>query len=796
MSQAIVIQKETHMKKANRQIVVSGRATDGVSKHEAEHAKGNLPPVRYFISQHVGVTAVCVVALGITFVALSYFGRVTGARPVNALESLPQLGSPAFANPSEIRYRAGENRLRGVMELNSGNYTIPNVGSATLRQLRGWDPAQGAPPLKTDIGPGPTLRARLGDKVEISFLNKIDDRQFPYTFVTDSKGGLSDFGCDKSGTRAPSDNRIPPDPKAGKVNPYPSDDKYPNCFHGSSTANIHYHGTHTDPDGLGDNVLVQVLPQLNQPDWTATFNGIFDSGKIPQRWSEMPSDYRDQQLDMIKKHDAAAAAAARKNGLPAPESLYKADEEAIHAGQWPQYLMGAFPNFFEIPDYDSGRWKAGQAPGTHWYHTHKHGSTSLHILNGLAGAFIIESNRPGGYDHVIRSYYGWGEAYGDHEKILVFQEFDTTQNLERTKNTATGGGPPNQGKGIKQVLVNGKLTPTITMAPGEVQLWRFINATDGNNPGKLTNDLFPMAPSTTKASTATGFAFKQTAQDGVQFSPDNYKNQPFLTTTTAPNGMVPGGLALAAGNRADILVQAPTQAGVYTFVSGKTARNPAGTTMYFIKVEGTPVKPPADGPFPKQWAEMPKFLNDLNPPGKNEPTNPNSPVKFQWEVGRSGTGLDSNGFPPHFMINDKQFGEHGEVVDQCMPLNSLQDWVLENWTSTPHPFHIHINPFQVIRIDTPTGPNQYSQYAPRDNFAWQDVISIPPGVISTNPAGQVTNITPGRVRIRQTYLDFIGTYVLHCHILAHEDRGMMQLVRVVPAARYPSGCQGYIPEHH
>jgi FtsP/CotA-like multicopper oxidase with cupredoxin domain len=727
-----------------------------------------------------------VVALGITFVALSYFGRVTGARPVNALESSPQLGSPAFANPSEIRYRAGENRLRGVMELNSGNYTIPNVGSATLRQLRGWDPAQAAPPLKTDIGPGPTLRARLGDKVEISFLNKIDDRQFPYTFVTDSKGGLSDFGCDKSGTRAPSDNRIPPDPKAGKVNPYPSDDKYPNCFHGSSTANIHYHGTHTNPDGLGDNVLVQVLPLLKQPeDWTATFNKIFDSGTIPQKWSELPDNYRNQQLELIRKHDAAAADAAAKNGLKAPESLYKADMEAIHAGQWPQYLMGAFPNFFEIPDYDSGNWKAGQAPGTHWYHTHKHGSTSLHILNGLAGAFIIESNRAGGYDHVIRGYYGW-DAYGDHEKILVFQEFATAQNLERPSNPVPGRAPPNQVKGIKQVLVNGKLTPTITMAPGEVQLWRFINATDGNNPGKLTNDLFQ----------TTGFKFKQTAQDGVQFSPDNYKNQPFLTTTTAPNGMVPGGLALAAGNRADVLVQAPTQAGVYTFVSGKGGRTPAGTTMFFVKVEGAPVTPPADGPFPKQWAEMPKFLSDLRPPGKNEPMNPNSPVKFQWEAGRSDTGRDINGFPPHFMINDKQFGEHGEVVDQCMPLDSLQDWVLENWTTTPHPFHIHINPFQVIRIDTPTGPNQYSQYAPRDNFAWQDVISIPPGVISTNPAGQVTNITPGRVRIRQTYLDFIGTYVLHCHILAHEDRGMMQLVRVVPAKLYPNGCQGYIPEHH
>jgi FtsP/CotA-like multicopper oxidase with cupredoxin domain len=795
------MQKEAHMKKANRQIVDSGRAPQGDGKHGSEGVKGNLLPVSkwYSIRKPLGVIAVMMVALGITFVAVSNFIRVTGAHSVKPLESSPQLGSPPFANPSEVRYRAGEKRLRAVMELKAGNYTIPNVGAATLRQLQGWDPAQPAPPAKTDIGPGPTLRARIGDTVEISFLNKIDDTLFPYTFVTDSKGGLSDFGCDQSGTRTPPNpNPSPsPDPRVGKFNPYPSDDKFPNCFHGSSTANIHYHGTHADPDGLGDNVLVQVLPQPNQPDWTATFNKMFESGTIPQKWEDMPEDYRNQQLELIKKHDDVAAAAAAKNGLKPPESLYKANMEAIHAGQWPQYIMGAFPNFFQIPDYDTGKWQAGQSPGTHWYHTHKHGSTSLHILNGLAGVLIIESTRPDGYDQVIRKYYNWGETYGDHEKIIVFQQFDTIQNLERTKNPK-GGGPPNQGKGIKQVLVNGKLTPTITMKQGEVQLWRFINSTDGNNPGKLTNDLFQTA----------GFGFKQTAADGVQFSPDNYKNQPFLTA-----GQVPGGLALAAGNRADVLVQAPMKAGTYPFVTGKGGRTPNGTTLYFVTVTSEAEKPPADGPFPKNWPEMPKFLKDLPIPGPNDVKNPGSPVKFQWEALRSGTGLNEFGFPPHFMINGKQFGETGEVVDQCMPLDGLQDWVLENWTNTPHPFHIHINPFQVIKIEIPVliDPNQpvsagnikYTTYTPPCtlacptckpvcNYVWQDVITMPAGQITTDGK----QIWQSKVTIRQKYLDFTGTYVLHCHILAHEDRGMMQLVRVVPAALYPKACQGYIPEHH
>ncbi len=163
-------------------------------------------------------------------------------------------------------------------------------------------------------------------------------------------------------------------------------------------------------------MLVQILPQVKQPDWTGTFNKLFNSGKIPQKWADMPPDYQKQQLDLIDKHDKEAAAAAAKNGLKPPDSLLKADQQMMTRVSGREYLMGAFPNFFEIPDYSSGKYKAGQAPGTQWYHAHKHGSTSLHILNGLAGALIIESSQPGGYDHIIRQYYGWGNAYGDHER--------------------------------------------------------------------------------------------------------------------------------------------------------------------------------------------------------------------------------------------------------------------------------------------------------------------------------------------------------------------------------------------
>ena len=67
---------------------------------------------------------------------------------------------------------------------------------------------------------------------------------------------------------------------------------------------------------------------------------------------------------------------------------------------------------------------------------------------------------------------------------------------------------------------------------------------------------------------------------------------------------------------------------------------------------------------------------------------------------------------------------------------------------------------------------------------WWDVFSIPSGANFTlNGSAQ---FVPGNFRMRSRFVDFPGVYVIHCHILAHEDRGMMALVELkapdVPSA--------------
>lgn len=105
-----------------------------------------------------------------------------------------------------------------------------------------------------------------------------------------------------------------------------------------------------------------------------------------------------------------------------------------------------------------------------------------------------------------------------------------------------------------------------------------------------------------------------------------------------------------------------------------------------------------------------------------------------------------------FFINGRQFDM--DRVDVSPKLGTVEEWTLENVTSEQHPFHIHVNDFKVISVDgqahEPTGK--------------QDTVILDPG----KP-----------VVIRVPFDDFIGKFVFHCHILNHEDNGMMGLVEVV-----------------
>jgi len=120
-----------------------------------------------------------------------------------------------------------------------------------------------------------------------------------------------------------------------------------------------------------------------------------------------------------------------------------------------------------------------------------------------------------------------------------------------------------------------------------------------------------------------------------------------------------------------------------------------------------------------------------------------------------------------FWINDMQY--MADCAGETMTLGSVQDWNVTNDSPLGHPFHIHINPFQVL--DYPNFPDIAKAGPP---YPWMDTIPLP--VKGCDANGVCDEVG---AQIRHAFEDFTGGYVIHCHFLGHEDRGMMLNVQTV-----------------
>jgi FtsP/CotA-like multicopper oxidase with cupredoxin domain len=689
----------------------------------------------------------------------------------------------------EIRSDTASHRLRAEIELTSGKRTLwgsigdPRCAQQDLRYFTGRNllaPGPDDPAFaKGDPIPGPTLRARVGDLIEVRFLNNIDTQQFANTLDQSHADPANSTGCDE----VRSDG-------GGLFYPKPGGDVMPNCIHGSSTANLHFHGTHTTPSTTGDNVLLYVTPSLrsgtNRSELSPSpafvnreFDKVFsacEAGGSPSAWAQLPSEWRTDQERLLKRYDEITPFRGKPGALPHDMQLWPTNEGQIAAGAWPQYQLGAFPYCFRLandkPADGREAQKMGQAPGTHWYHAHKHGSTALNVANGMAGAFVIE----GQYDDDLRKFYG----AGFRDQVLVVQQLSTQPFGFMAPSPEVPNKPP--------VSVNGRLNPVVRMRPGEVQLWRLVNANF-----RLGVEFQSIAPQ-------AGLAWRQIAQDGVQFAFDNYK------TLGAMNRR----FNLGPGNRTDLLVRAASEPGTYTVtvqtndgLAPDPGLNPpvkpdAPVVLLTVKVEGDRVVPAQDFiARAEDFPALPAFLNDI----------PAASIA-QRRTMDFGAGLTLDG---------KLFD--GSRFSQVMLLNDAEEWTITSQArDMAHPFHIHVNPFQITEVFQPNlentkdpsqpcyvDPLNPQTWKPCKPFAgpyvWWDTFPIPPAAAIPIPASvctgapgncpapirpyttctatQCTVTIPGRFKMRTRFVDYTGAFVVHCHILMHEDRGMMQLVEVV-----------------
>ncbi len=421
-----------------------------------------------------------------------------------------------------------------------------------------------------------------------------------------------------------------------------------------------------------------------------------------------------------------------------------------------------------------------QAPGTHWYHAHKHGSTALHVLNGQVGTFEIR----GEFDQKLNDYFekkGGGKL---KDRLLVVQQLQEKQ--------------PGLG-GVDQtgaVLINGQANPFLHMKRGEIQRWRFVGAT------MQASAALNIGFGDVKGQTSP--EVRQIAMDGVQFSPENYTCQPFLNNadcskqknTTSFDELTD--FSLSPGNRVDVLVKAPDKKGTHCMLLDVTT-GLAKAASKIRKAQAAEAKLVAGAckldtkntfgvlftlivddekqemTFPSAADFPPMALYLANLPKVSDP-------KHQKDVHYEMVGQgDLPG--TQFWINQAKY--NGACANETLTLDVPEQWTLwNNSLGIAHPFHIHQNPFQLIS-QSDRGTYKYP--------VWRDVMPIPVSPTQTDdgknpPTAREPNSNPsdpkhpwGSAVIVYEAKEFTGGFVNHCHILGHEDRGMMHATQAVCA---------------
>jgi len=150
-------------------------------------------------------------------------------------------------------------------------------------------------------------------------------------------------------------------------------------------------------------------------------------------------------------------------------------------------------------------------------------------------------------------------------------------------------------------------------------------------------------------------------------------------------------------------------------------------------------------------------------------------------------GAEAKG-PFGFYINYKSYDP--DRIDFTRQVNTVDDWQLTSQVE-PHIFHIHVNPFEVMDvIDRTTGKSIFDANGvctvPADGLGLENQYC---GMWHTFK-DTVFVQNKYKVLVRTRYDRYIGEFVIHCHILDHEDGGMMTNIQIVPNASAPGGGVG------
>jgi FtsP/CotA-like multicopper oxidase with cupredoxin domain len=719
-------------------------------------------------------SACLLVAALVAAFAVNVTAAAQKVHPFEAPPVLVEEGAPAAA-AVPLTAQPGPCRPQGMVSRNGpivtarldfvrAHFTINNP-DPTDPQPNGDDPVE----LRSYGGckSGPLINVRPGDTLRVNLVNKLN---------------VDDPSCLES---PPSGLGLPPGVS---------------CF---NTTNLHTHGLHVSPAGNSDNVLLNITPQTQFP----------------------------YEVNIPADHPAGTFwYHAHRHGSTAVQVASGASGVLVVRGNRP-YTPPSPGNPRPIADID----------------------TILHDVNGTPlpeqfflfqqiayACFANQPNQPGGPWQQIWTSQGLYNASSSQ----------AVQNAPWICPLPTRGNPVSPGvvenfslqldspsiwdTNGRFTSINGVVQPTITLPAGQIQRWRFVHAgihdtinvqivranpVRGNNliaASALTGNRREQLPdllTTCLASPDTLIPQFEIASDGLTRT----KLHQIHASTT---GGVMESNYLQPGYRSDVLVVFPDE-GDYCLLdqaapAQERASNGAGgqgpstpQLLAYVHVRGgtavtTDLRDYVEQALYDANPQLPAAVRDGLKTGDLDPWAP-----FVALAPPSGTDTQKAVFTikgpppgsnfPLFQVNGQSYDP--DVVNITRQVNTTDDWILSA-QGEPHIFHIHVNPFEVMDVTMTLQNGQQQSIYDKDGNCMPGIVSGDSQQLANQYCGMRHTFRDTifvennfQVHIRTRYDRYIGEYVLHCHILDHEDAGMMLNVAIVPDINQPGGGLGMKMRH-
>lgn len=367
-------------------------------------------------------------------------------------------------------------------------------------------------------------------------------------------------------------------------------------------------------------------------------------------------------------------------------------------------------------------WTVRDGASTYWYHPHLHMKTNLQASGGATGMIIVRDSAEAALI-LPRTY-----AVDDFPLIIQSKCFDVNKQLVINNHYDS------------VMMVNGTLNPYLPV-PAQVVRFRVLNA----SPERIYN-----------IGLQNNLVFYQIGSDGGLLP--------------APVSLTR--LRLAPGERAELLLNFSGMNGQSINLMSYAAELP--NAIYGAQQPGM-----GAGQVLPGYSANPlngSNFNIINFQVTSQTTNPVTAIppvllpNNPWPeasavITRQLTFMPMNMGPTAiqgpFMINNQMYDEN--VINYTIPLGNTEIWSLTNQTPIAHPFHIHDVQFYILDING---------VAPPPSLAGRkDVVLVPAGM------GNIRFIAKF-----ESFCDSVYPYMYHCHMLTHEDHGMMgQFIVQCPA---------------